>query len=435
MGDEYECTQTASGAMAFFPRIARAQTAPRDATVEARGGTYVALGFPLIALLLTGIWLVSDPTPPQLTLWTALALPALCAAYGLFPLTIGQRTSVSFEAPTVLLAGLVGGPVAGVLAGVGAGLGDVKAVWRRRAAYAGLAMLHGFAAGQVGGAWREGTLPLVAAVALAAAAAIAISGIGLALVQLDRGAWSTRRLTGALLVDTAELVVWAPLLVLLAQSFVGAPGLSTLALSSALGVVAFGAWALTTQQTLVEHERRARLSDPLTGALSRVAFEAALEHEHARVVRGERPAGLVLLDIDHFRLLNEQHGHLGGDEILRLVVERVRGAVRSSDVVARWGGDEVCVIAPGIGTLADLERVCRKLQASIAAPPIHGSTPVTASIGATLLSDETDPQATFGRADEALYVAKRTRNAVCILPPDTPARNSSRPRLVEASSR
>lgn len=434
MGRGYARTQTASGAVAFFRNNSQAQPAPDVRTGQARGGTHVALGFPLIALLLTGTWLAGDPTPPQLTLWTALALPALCAAYGLFPLTIGARTSVSFEAPTVLLAGLVGGPLAGVLAGIGAGLGDAKAVWRRRSAYAGLAMLHGFAAGQVGAAWRADTLPLAAAVALAALAAIAISSVGLALVQLDRGAWSTRRLTGALLVDTAELVVWAPLLVLLAQSFAAAPGLSTLALSSALGVVAFGAWALTTQQTLVEHERRARLSDPLTGALSRVAFEAALEHEHARVVRGERPAGLILLDVDHFRLVNQEHGHLGGDELLRLVVERVRGAAGSSDIVARWGGDEVCVIAPGIGTLADLEQLCQRLRAAVADSPL-ASASVTVSVGATLLSDETDPQATFARADEALYVAKRTRNAVSLLSPAAPARKSSRRRVAAAYSR
>lgn len=431
MGSERRRTHTASGAMAFLS-LPRTSAAPRDGAIEARGGTYVAVGFPLTALLLAGAWLASDPAPPQLTVWTALVLPLLCAAYGLFPLAIGARTSVSFEAPTVLLAGLVGGPVAGVLAGIGAGLGDVGAVWRRRSAYAGLAMLHGFAAGQVGGAWRDGTLPLVVAVALAALAALVISSVGLALVQLDRGAWSWRRLAGALLVDGAELIVWAPLLVLLAQSFAGAPGLSSLALSSALGLVAFGAWALTTQRALVEQERRARLSDPLTGALSRVAFEAALEHEHACVIRGERPAGLILLDVDHFRRVNEQHGHLGGDELLRLVVERVRGAVRSSDVVARWGGDEICVIAPGIGTLADLERVCQKLQTAIARSPIAFES-VTVSVGATLLSDATDSQATFARADEALYVAKRTRDAVCVLPPAAPVLESSHPRLASAA--
>jgi diguanylate cyclase (GGDEF)-like protein len=330
----------------------------------------VAVGFPLAAVALLSVWLARDPAPPELTIWTLIVLPLICAAYGFFPLAIGARTSVTFEAPTILLAGLVGGPIAGVLAGIGAGLGDVNAVWRRRSAYAGLAMLHGFAAGQVGNTWRAGAIPLVAAVALAGLAYIAIGTVGLALVQVDRGAWSMHRLAGAVLVDAGELLVWAPLLVLFARSFSSSPGLTSLALGSALGVVAFGAWALTTQRALVEHERRAWLSDPLTGALSRVAFEAALEREHASVLRGERPAGLILCDVDHFRLLNERHGHLGGDEVLRLVVGRVRIATRSADVVARWGGDEVCVITPGTGTPAELESVCEQIRLAVADAPL-----------------------------------------------------------------
>ena len=407
--------------MASYSRPSEGEAAPLPAASEPRTGTRVAVGFPLAAVALLSVWVARDPAPPELTIWTLIVLPLICAAYGLFPLAIGARTSVTFEAPTVLLAGLVGGPIAGVLAGVGAGLGDVNAVWRRRSAYAGLAMLHGFAAGQVGNTWRAGAIPLVAAVALAGLACIAIGTVGLALVQVDRGVWSMHRLAGAVLVDAGELLVWAPLLVLLARSFSPSPGLTSLALGSALGVVAFGAWALTTQRALVEHERRARLSDPLTGALSRVAFEAALEREHASVLRGERPAGLILCDVDHFRLLNERHGHLGGDDVLRLVVGRVRIATRSADVVARWGGDEVCVITPGTGTLAELESVCEQIRLAVADAPLACGEWVTVSLGATLLTDRMSPQATFARADEALYAAKRARNAVCVLPPDVPA--------------
>ena len=407
--------------MASYSRPSEGEAAPLPAASEPRTGTRVAVGFPLAAVALLSVWVARDPAPPELTIWTLIVLPLICAAYGLFPLAIGARTSVTFEAPTVLLAGLVGGPIAGVLAGVGAGLGDVNAVWRRRSAYAGLAMLHGFAAGQVGNTWRAGAIPLVAAVALAGLACIAIGTVGLALVQVDRGVWSMHRLAGAVLVDAGELLVWAPLLVLLARSFSSSPGLTSLALGSALGVVAFGAWALTTQRALVEHERRARLSDPLTGALSRVAFEAALEREHASVLRGERPAGLILCDVDHFRLLNERHGHLGGDDVLRLVVGRVRIATRSADVVARWGGDEVCVITPGTGTLAELESVCEQIRLAVADAPLACGEWVTVSVGATLLTDRMSPQATFARADEALYAAKRARNAVCVLSPDVPA--------------
>ena len=398
-----------------------------------RAGTRVAIGFPLAAVALLGFWLVGQAAPPELSVWTLVVLPLICAAYGLFPLAVGARTTVSFEAPTVLLAGIVGGPLAGVLAGIGAGLGDVNAVWRRRSAYGGLAMLHGFAAGMLGSGWRSGAIPLVAAVALAGVAYVAISAVGLALVQVDRRAWNVRRLADAVVVDAGELAVWAPLLVLLAQTFPSSPGLTSLALGSALGVIAFVAWALTTQRALVERERKARLTDPVTGALSRIAFEAALAREHESVLRGERPAGLILCDIDHFRLLNERHGHLGGDEALRLVVGRIRMGTRSADVVARWGGDELCVIASGTGSLGELENLCDQIRRAVSDAPRAFGERITVSLGATLLTDWTSPEATFARADEALYAAKQTRNAVCVLPPEQPTGERAAWQLVEAS--
>lgn len=422
--------------MSFLRPSDRGADVHAAARVDPRAGTRVALGFPFLALVALATWLATAPAQPALSVWTLVVLPVVCAAYGLFPLAIGARTYVTFEAPTVLLAGIVGGPLAGVLAGIGAGLGDVHAVWRRRSAYAGLAMLHGLAAGLAGGAWRSEEIPLIAAVALAGFAYLAISAAGLALVLVDRGTWSNDRLVGALLVDLAEVAVWAPLLILFAQTFSSSPGLTSLAVASALGVVALGAWALTTQRSLAEQERQARLTDLLTGALSRVAFEDALAREQARVLRGDRPAGLIVCDIDHFRALNERHGHLGGDEALRFVVERMRAATRTGDVLARWGGDELCLIAPGIGTLGELEAVCGRIRQSIAdaSPTLGGQQlSVTVSVGATLLTDWTTPEQTFAHADEALYIAKRTRNAVCVLSPTPPTGETAAWQLAGAS--
>ena len=328
----------------------------------------------------------------------------------------------SFEVPTVLLAGLVGGPLAGVLAGVATGLGDVGAVWRRRSTYAGIAMLQGFAAGTAGDAWRAGQLRLAVAVGLAGLASLAIGLACKAVVLVDRQKWPSPWLVRGFVFELAEIAVSAPLIVLLAGSYAQSPGLVSLVAASVLAGLAVGLWALTADHARVDAPV-SLLADPLTGALSRGAFDSALAHEHARVLRGERSAGLLVCDIDHFGRFNEQYGHLGGDRALRFVVEQIESAARSSDLVARWGGEEICLITPEIGSLAELESLCERVRASVAEASLliqgeHVS--LTVSIGATLLTDWTLPDETFARADEALYVAKRSRNTVCVLPPAEP---------------
>lgn len=393
------------------------------ATVNPRAGTRVALGFPLLAVLVSAFWLTADPEIPGLSLWTLLVLPAICAAYGLSPVVLGERSYFSFEGSTVLLVGLVGGPVAGLVAGIATGLGDVNAVWRRRSAFAGLAMLQGFAAGLAGDAWRAGQLRLTFAVVLAGVASIAISLVCRALIVIDRQSWPTPWLVRGTVFDLCELAVAAPFLILLAQAFSASPGLVSLAVGSALAIVALGVRGLTAERSRADRERQAQLTDPLTGALSRPAFEDALAREQARVLRGQRSAGLLVCDVDHFRRFNERHGHLGGDRALRLVVERIQATTRGGDLVARWGGEELCLIAPDIGSLAELEALCERVRQSVAMTPfaLEGETvSVTISVGATLLTDWTSEEETFARADEALYLAKRLRNAACVLPPRPP---------------
>lgn len=414
--------------MASLLRLFRAHERSGHAVepcADPRAGTRVALGFPLAALLMLAIWIAGGAPQPEPSLWAFVVLPLLCAAYGLLPLSVDARTSFTFDRPTVLLAGLVGGPLAGVLAGVGTGLGDVDAVWRRRSAYAGLAMLQGYAAGLAGNAWREGAASLVGAVALSGLAYLALQAAGLALVMTDRGSWSLSRLARAWGLDAGELLVAAPMVVVLARTYPTSPALASLAAVSGLGVAAFGAWRLASERAAAAREREARLTDPVTRALSRPAFEDALAREHARVLRGERPAGLVVCDLDRFAELNERHGHLGGDRVLRSVVERLREATRAGEVLARWGGDELCLIVPGAGSLSELEAVCERIRAAVGGHPfsIAGEeVPVTISVGATLLTDACTPEQTFARADEALYVAKRSRNAVCVLAPKAPSK-------------
>jgi diguanylate cyclase (GGDEF)-like protein len=391
-------------------------------TVDPRAGTRVALGFPAAAILVAGCWLVAQGSAPPFSPWTFLVLPAACAAYGLFPVALGSRVVFSFETPTVLLAGLVGGPLAGVLAGVATGLGDVGAVWRRRSTYAGITMLQGFAAGLASEAWRLGQITLPAAVALAAGGSLAIGFVAHALVLVDRQRWPSPWLVRASVVELVELVVAAPLLAVLAPAYSSSPGLVSAVAVSAVAAMSIGVWSLRKERA---HDARpeVQLSDPLTGALSRTAFDHALAQEQERVLRGERSAGLLVCDIDHFGQFNERYGHLGGDQALRFVVQQIRSAARGGDLVARWGGEEICLITPGVGGLQELEVLCERVRESVAGSPLvlQGEhVLLTVSVGATLLTDWSSPMETFARADEALYLAKQTRDAVCVLPPRHP---------------
>ncbi len=406
------------------------------AIVDPRAGTRVAIGLPLLALFVSAVWLATDPATPGLSLWTLLVLPAICAAYGLYPVVLGARSYFSFEGPTILLAGLVGGPVVGMVAGVATGLGDVNAVWRRRSAFAGLAMLQGFAAGLVGDAWRAGHARLAFAVVLAGAASVAISVVCRALILIDRQSWPSPWLARGTVFDLGELALTAPFLILLAGAFSASPGVVSLAVSAALAIVGLGVRGLIAERSRADRERQAQLLDPLTGALSRTAFEDALAREQARVLRGERSAGLLVCDIDHFGRFNERYGHLAGDRALRFVVERIQAATRGGDLVARWGGEELCLIAPGVASLAELEALCERVRQSVTLAPLEldGETvSVTISVGATFLTDWTSGEETFARADEALYLAKRLRNAVCVLPPRPPASEAESWALAGAS--
>jgi len=389
-------------------------------TVDSRSGTSVAVGFPLLATLALGAWLWAGLPQPPLDVWTLFGLPLLCAVYGLFPALLDRRTFTTFERPTLLLAGLVGGPVAGVVAGVATGLGDVEAVWRRRAAFAGLAMLQGLAAGALGVTVRNGSISLAVAVLGASVACLAIGALGFAAVACARRCFSSERLHRALVVDAAELAAAAPLVFLLAQTFDASPAATSLAVASALALVGLGIWASTGGRAEAERERRAQLTDPLTGALSRAGFDEAIAAVQARVLRGEQPAGILVCDLDHFGLFNEQHGHLGGDRALRQVVARMKESVRSADVVARWGGDELCVLAPRVGTLEDVEHLAERIRRAVADAPLDldgEQAEITVSVGGTLLVDWIEPDQAFARADEALYAAKRARNAARALPP------------------
>lgn len=153
-------------------------------------------------------------------------------------------------------------------------------------------------------------------------------------------------------------------------------------------------------------------TDPLTGLFNRRYFEERLGIEFARSQRYRVPLSCLMLDLDHFKRLNDTHGHASGDEMLRRVAEVTRASVRTVDLLARYGGEELIALLPETG-LDEARTVAERIRAAIAhiAFPKAGGGPVvscTASIGlATAPAPElTDADALVRHADDALYTAK-----------------------------
>lgn len=164
--------------------------------------------------------------------------------------------------------------------------------------------------------------------------------------------------------------------------------------------------------------------DSLTQLLNRRAFTASLVKNLGEAGRQDVPSVLMLIDLDHFKPVNDQGGHLVGDDLLRRLAELFKDAVRSSDTVARLGGDEFGIILPACG-LTRAEALAEKIRTSVESLRIEQdgrSYGVTTSIGLTEVSPrDSGPREVMGRADEGTYAAKsRGRNAVVVvpLPPD-----------------
>jgi diguanylate cyclase (GGDEF)-like protein/PAS domain S-box-containing protein len=153
--------------------------------------------------------------------------------------------------------------------------------------------------------------------------------------------------------------------------------------------------------------------DGLTGLANRRSFDATLQAEWARAQRTKKPLALLFVDVDHFKLFNDQHGHQSGDECLRTVAAVVgEHACRPADLAARYGGEEFGVIMPETdrdGACAIAERMRRAvLGLRIAHGAAGAGSVVTLSIGVAthLPGDNCSPELLLGQADQALYAAK-----------------------------
>jgi two-component system, cell cycle response regulator len=174
-------------------------------------------------------------------------------------------------------------------------------------------------------------------------------------------------------------------------------------ISMVLQFASHGALAMRKAWLLQEVQRLAE-TDALTGVANRRSFEKAISRDVSRSVRNREELTLVLVDLDHFKALNDHFGHQAGDDVLRKVGAVLREACRESDTPARYGGEEFAVLLPGCGKAEALD-AAERIRALIAG--IDAPVPITASAGvATYPTHARNATEMVEAADEALYESK-----------------------------
>jgi two-component system, cell cycle response regulator len=158
--------------------------------------------------------------------------------------------------------------------------------------------------------------------------------------------------------------------------------------------------------------------DALTGVPNRRFLMEALRREIVRSHRHGRPLSVAMIDVDHFKKVNDRFGHLSGDAVLRELCSRFRASVRADEVFARYGGEEFALVLPEARPEQAREMAERLRALASAKPVVFGekTMPVTVSLGLSFTQGESDVTAEIliGRADKKLYDAKQTgRNKVC----------------------
>lgn len=166
---------------------------------------------------------------------------------------------------------------------------------------------------------------------------------------------------------------------------------------------AHGALALSNARLLRQVQKMAD-TDALTGIANRRTFESVLEKELSRAARKGEQVTLMMLDVDHFKSFNDNHGHQAGDEVLQLVARTLAGASRDFDTAARYGGEEFAVVLPSCSP-KEAAPVAERLRSLVG--DIKTVAAVTASAGvATFPNNANDPASLIKAADEALYESK-----------------------------
>ncbi|MFO1154980.1 MAG: EAL domain-containing protein [Rhodospirillales bacterium] len=166
---------------------------------------------------------------------------------------------------------------------------------------------------------------------------------------------------------------------------------------------------VTLRKAYEERLQRQANFDEVTGLPNRVLAADRLRNAVVSAVRHSHKGGLLFVDLDQFKKINDTWGHAVGDQLLRLAADRLRGCVREEDTIARLGGDEFTIILPKMGCAAHTEPVIYKIMAAFSKPFVLGRHEafVTASIGVSIFPDDSeDPATLMQNADAAMYRAK-----------------------------
>jgi diguanylate cyclase (GGDEF)-like protein/PAS domain S-box-containing protein len=167
----------------------------------------------------------------------------------------------------------------------------------------------------------------------------------------------------------------------------------------------------------VDELRQSAFTDPLTGIGNRRYLEEGIRAAKMAIDRGIGSAGMILIDIDNFKHVNDTYGHETGDQILLMVVHTLKHNLRSTDMMGRWGGDEFIAIVNDVQNPDTLEAIAKKLRVMVENSRIDleaASLSITISIGATLVNVD-EPEIIFQRADRLLYESKQAgKNKVTV---------------------
>lgn len=153
-----------------------------------------------------------------------------------------------------------------------------------------------------------------------------------------------------------------------------------------------------------EFERSSK-EDPLTGCLNRAGFSSILMREQENLSKNGSPVSFVIMDIDHFKNINDSYGHNVGDEVLVNLTKLIQGKIRNTDALVRWGGEEFVVLC-GDTPIQNAQFLAEKLRVAIENAQLISQQQVTCSFGIAEMVPGEDPKKLFERADKALYASK-----------------------------
>ena len=199
---------------------------------------------------------------------------------------------------------------------------------------------------------------------------------------------------------------------------------STIAL---IGPAVVGTRFIRRDQALQEEITRLSQEDYLTGLFNRRRITQLLEHEVRRALRYDTTFSVILMDIDHFKLVNDQFGQQAGDAVLKMIADVIKTGVRASDFVGRWGGEEFIILSPQTD-IAGAISLAEKMLARLASADFDKVGRRTASFGVASFNQGDDIEALIGRADAGLYAAKtRGRNRVEVITAQNQAKSETEP--------